>query len=313
MSYLQQAREVFETEAMAVRALSDQLDAHFDRAIDLMLACKGRVVVCGMGKSGIIGKKIAATLASTGTPSFFLHPAEAFHGDLGMLKHHDVLLSISNSGETDEILRLIPSILRIGVKHVTIVGNTTSTLARHAEAVLNISISREACPLQLAPMASTTAALAMGDALAAVLMTARGFKEDNFALFHPGGSLGRKLLTKVGDEMKTASLPTCAPDASLQTLIMQMTEGKMGLVAVCDAGNMLAGLITDGDLRRALGNYAPTEFFALTARDLMTENPVTISPDARAAAADALMHARKITALLVAKEGHLVGVYHRIG
>lgn len=312
MTHREQAIAVFEAEAAAIQGLAARLDNHFDEAIARILASTGRAVVCGMGKSGLIGKKIVATLASTGTPSFFLHPAEAFHGDLGMLRPEDILISISNSGETDEILRLLPSLERIGVEHIAITGNRNSTLARHAQVVLDISIPREACPLQLAPMASTTATLAMGDAIAAALMTARGFREEDFALFHPGGSLGRKLLTRVGDEMKRQPLPVCPPEMRVTALISRMSEGRLGLVVVTDADNRVLGLITDGDLRRALAANE-TAFFSLTAANIMTANPRTIGPDEKVAIADDLMQQVRITALIVADEtGHLLGVYHRI-
>lgn len=313
MSYQSRAREVFAIEADAVRHLGDFLTNDFDRAIELLLGCTGRAVICGMGKSGIIGKKISATLASTGTPSFFLHPSEALHGDLGMLRVEDVFVSISNSGETDEILRIIPSIQRMDLRHISIVGNPNSTLARAADAVLNVSIEREACPLQLAPMASTTATLAMGDALAAVLMDAKGFQPEQFAVFHPGGSLGRKLLVRVADEMIADELPICAPDADVQEVIVRMTHGKMGLVAVCVPERHVQGIITDGDLRRALGSVAQSQFFSLCAADMMNTAPKTIAPDERAAVADALMESSKITSLLVVDESkQLQGVYHRI-
>lgn len=313
MSHQSLAREVFAIEADAVRRLADSLTADFDHAIELLLHCTGRAVICGMGKSGIIGKKISATLASTGTPSFFLHPSEALHGDLGMLRVEDVFVSISNSGETDEILRIIPSIQRMNLRHIAIVGNPQSTLARAADAVLNVAIEREACPLQLAPMASTTATLAMGDALAAVLMEVKGFQPAQFAEFHPGGSLGRKLLVRVADEMIRTELPICAPDAEIQEVILRMTHGKMGLVVVCEDAQRVVGIITDGDLRRALGKVPQSAFFSLSAQQIMHTSPKTIAPTERAAAADDLMTAQKITALLVVDDARtLLGVYHRI-
>ena len=247
---LQIAKEVFAIEARTISDLGAKLNADFEKSIELILRTKGRLVVSGMGKSGHIGAKIAATLASTGTPSFFMHPAEALHGDLGMLTNDDTLLAISNSGESEEILKIIPAIKKRGIKLIAMSGNLNSTLAKQADFVLDISVQKEACPLQLAPMSSTTATLAMGDAIAACLMKERNFKPENFALFHPGGSLGKKLLTKVSDVMVSA-LPKVAEDTGFKELIDVMTSGKLGLCLVMN-GEKLVGVITDGDLRRVL-------------------------------------------------------------
>lgn len=302
---LQIAKEVFAIEARTISDLGAKLNADFEKSIELILRTKGRLVVSGMGKSGHIGAKIAATLASTGTPSFFMHPAEALHGDLGMLTNDDTLLAISNSGESEEILKIIPAVKKRGIKLIAMSGNLNSTLAKQADFVLDISVQKEACPLQLAPMSSTTATLAMGDAIAACLMKERNFKPENFALFHPGGSLGKKLLTKVSDVMVSA-LPKVAEDTGFKELIDVMTSGKLGLCLVM-SGEQLVGVITDGDLRRVL-KASDKPSFDFIASQIMSKNPKVISADAMATQAEELMIKHKIKELPVARAGKIVGI-----
>lgn len=294
---LEVAREVFKTEAKAVEDLAHLLTEDFRKSVQLVLKSKGRFVISGMGKSGHIGVKIAATLASTGTPSFFMHPAEAIHGDLGMLTKDDVLLAISNSGESEEIVRIIPLVKRMGIPLIGMAGRADSTLAREADYFLNISVEQEACPLQLAPTSSTTATLAMGDALAVALMRARNFQPEDFAMFHPGGSLGRRLLTRVRDVMTSENLPVVTSETAFNDLIDIMTRGRLGLCIVVDV-QIVVGLITDGDLRRAL-NGSEKPRFDFVASEIMTRNPKTISPDAMASEAEMYMIEHKIKELLV--------------
>ena len=292
------ARQVLDIEADALRALSARLDNGFADAVQLILDCKGRVVVSGMGKSGHIGGKIAATLASTGTPAFFMHPGEASHGDLGMIAHDDVVLALSNSGESNEIVSIVPLIKRRGAKLVAMTGNPNSTLAREADAHLNAAVDKEACPLNLAPTASTTAALALGDALAVALLDARGFSADDFARTHPGGSLGRRLLIHVRDVMHSGdALPKIDHDASLKVALLEMTKKGLGMTAVVDADGKVAGVFTDGDLRRALEHALDLQQARVI--DLMTRNPKTIRADELAVAAVEKMDTLKINGLLV--------------
>jgi len=306
MDALKIAREVFEIEANSIMDLAGNLDENFTKAIDLILGIKGRCIVSGMGKSGHIGAKIAATLASTGTPSFFLHPAEALHGDLGMLTINDVLIAISNSGETEELLKIIPAIKRRLIPLIVMSGNAQSTLSKQGDIFLNIAIKKEACPLQLAPMSSTTATLAMGDAIACALMKARKFKPDDFALFHPGGSLGRKLLTKVKDLMVSENLPIVNPKTEFNDLVDVMTSGKLGLCIVLE-DDKLVGIITDGDLRRALkANDKPR--FDFKAEEIMSHNPKIIDAGAMATQAEELMLKHKIKEIVVGENGKVVGI-----
>lgn len=300
------AKEVFETESQALSRLSALLTADFDHAVAAIVACKGRVVVSGMGKSGHIGRKIAATLSSTGTPAFFMHPAEALHGDLGMVGPGDVLLSISYSGETDELMRMVPYLRSRNICHICISGNPAAALPRHADWRLNVQVEKEACPLQLAPTASTTATLAMGDALAIAAMRIRGFEPQDFAAFHPGGSLGRRLLTTVAQLMRSENLPVVAASASTTELIHTLSKGRLGLVVVVENG-LIAGIITDGDVRRGMERLEQ-QFFGQQAAALMTPNPVTVSPGARLVEAEALCHEKKIASLLVADAGRLLGI-----
>ncbi|MGA9163125.1 MAG: KpsF/GutQ family sugar-phosphate isomerase [Thiobacillus sp.] len=299
------ARQVLDIEADALRALSTRLDHDFATAVHLILACTGRVVVSGMGKSGHIGGKIAATLASTGTPAFFMHPGEASHGDLGMIAPNDVVLALSNSGESNEIVSIVPLIKRRGAKLIAMTGNPDSTLAREADAHLNAAVDKEACPLNLAPTASTTAALALGDALAVALLDARGFSADDFARTHPGGSLGRRLLIHVRDVMHTGdALPAIDRDASLKTALLEMTQKGLGMTAVVDAAGKVAGVFTDGDLRRALEHALDLQQARVT--DLMTHTPKTIRADELAVAAVEKMETLKINGLLVVDDDDML-------
>ncbi len=303
------AQHVLNTEVAALQNLLQQLDeTQLRGASSAMAQCRGRVVVCGMGKSGLIAKKIAATFASTGTPSFFLHPSEAIHGDLGMLMEGDVFCSISNSGETDEILQLVPHIQRLGLTHITMVGNPNSTLARYAQYVLNIGVLCEVSTIQSVPMASCVTTLAMGDVLATILIKLKDFQSADFAKLHPGGSLGRRLLLRVQDIMHQTALPTAHANDLLKDVIVQMTASKLGLVAVCDDTQRVIGIITDGDLRRALNTHDAAQLIQLQAASIMTHSPKTIAPSASLQEADDLMHLYKITALLVVENDALVGI-----
>jgi len=310
VDYAAIAREVFRIEAAAVAALGARLDDAFTAAVAAILASPGRMIVSGIGKSGIVGKKIAATLASTGTPAFFMHPAEAYHGDLGMVAPCDTVLAISYSGETEELLRLLPFLRDNGNVLIALTGNRQSTLARQATHHLSVRVEREACPLQLAPTASTAATLAMGDALAVALMRARDFQPRDFARFHPGGSLGRRLLRLVRDEMHTQTLPFVGPDDAAETVLATMTGGRLGIALVSADRRVPLGIITDGDLRRAVQRNRE-RFFDLSARALMTPDPVTIGPDSRMSAAIELMTTRRITCLIVVDDDGIVGVVQK--
>jgi arabinose-5-phosphate isomerase len=304
------AAEVLETEAAAVRGLIGQLDERFDRAVDLLKSCSGRVVCTGMGKSGIVMKKVVATLASTGTPSFFLHPAEAVHGDLGMIVPGDVVLAASYSGTTEELLRLVETLKRLGVPLVVMTANAASPLARHADLHLPVAIDREACPLGLAPTASTTATLAMGDALAMALLEAKGFTREDFALLHPAGQLGKRLL-KVDQLMHAGdALPKVATDTPMREAIYEMSKKALGITAVVDAEERLVGCVSDGDLRRLLQTDDGT-ILGRTAEECMTPNPRTIAGSELAAAALKSMEDHRITSLFVCDAaGRLEGVVH---
>ena len=294
------ARRVLAIEGDAVAALRDRVDASFARAVDLIHACTAKVIVTGMGKSGLICQKIASTLASTGTPAFFLHPAEGVHGDLGAMTPNDVVIAISYSGETDEILRILPVIRRMGVRLIAMTGGARSTLGRAADVTLDVSVKEEACPLSLAPTASTTATLAMGDALAVALMEKRGFKSEDFALLHPAGALGRKLLLRVEDLMhRGADLPSVGEGALMKEALLEISGKRLGVACVVDARGALAGVITDGDLRRAMERFP--DLFQRRAREVMTRNPKWIAPDALAARALAVMEEHAITVLVVMK------------
>ncbi len=301
------ARKTFEIEAAAVLELATRIGDEFVQAVGLMMVCPGRVVVMGIGKSGHIGHKIAATLASTGTPAMFVHPAEASHGDLGMIRDVDVVLAISNSGESQELIAILPVLSRLGVALIAITGGMQSTLAKHACVTLDSSVAREACPLNLAPTASTTAQLALGDALAVALLDARGFKEEDFARSHPGGALGRKLLTHVSDVMRSGdAVPQVRPGSSFTDLMREMSAKGLGASAVVDTNQRVLGIFTDGDLRRLVEKGADLRH--LTAADVMHADPRTLSADALAVEAVALMEQYRINSVLVVdKVGVLCG------
>lgn len=294
---------VIQVETQAIAALADQINDDFVIACKLMFQCKGRVVVTGMGKSGHIAGKIAATLASTGTPAFFVHSGEASHGDLGMITRQDVVLALSNSGETEEVLTILPIIKRLGVPLIAMTGNPVSTLAKFATTHLNVAVEQEACPLGLAPTSSTTAALVMGDALAVSLLEARGFTRDDFALSHPGGSLGRRLLLMVGDIMHAdEQVPVVPESALISHALLEMTEKKLGMTAIVDADHRVTGIFTDGDLRRMLGRNLDVHKTAIT--EVMTSNCAVISADILAAEAMQIMEQKKINALIVVDAQH---------
>ena len=301
------ARQVLRIEADAVLALAERLDAHFLQALSLILNCTGRVIVCGIGTSGHIGRKIASTLASTGTPAFFVHPAEASHGDLGMITADDVVIAISNSGESMEVLNILPSIKRQGAKLIAMTGRPQSTLARDADAHLDAGVAQEACPLNLAPKASTTAALALGDALAVALLDARDFGAEDFARSHPGGALGRRLLIRMRDVMRTGTdVPTVLPDTSVADATREISRGGIGMTVVIDASQRVVGVFTDGDLRRAIvGNR---DLGALTVNDVMTHHPKLIAANKLTAEAVEMMEKYKINQIPVIDEnGCLIG------
>ena len=304
---LQLARETFEIEAKALLGLAARQGESFARAAQAMLECRGRVVVMGMGKSGHVGRKIAATLASTGTPAMFVHPAEASHGDLGMVTALDIVIAISNSGESDELNVILPVLKRLHVPVIALTGKPDSTLGQHADMVLDCSVEQEACPLNLAPTASTTAQMALGDALAVALLDARGFREEDFARSHPGGALGRKLLLHVRDLMRSGdALPRVAPDASFTAMLREMTGKGLGLTAIVGAHDEVLGIFTDGDLRRLIERGA--DLRTLIARDVMHPKPRRIRADALAVEAADLMEQHRITSVLVVDEGErLVG------
>ena len=304
------ARETFDIEASALRGLAARVDARFVQAVQRVLQTTGRVVVMGMGKSGHIGRKIAATLASTGTPAFFVHPAEASRGDLGMVTGQDLVLAISNSGESGELTALLPVLKRLGVPLIAMTGGLNSTLARHADLTLDCSVEREACPMNLAPTASTTAQLAMGDALAVVLLDARGFRPEDFARSHPGGALGRKLLTHVSDVMRSGdAVPRVLPEASFSELMREMSAKGLGSAAVVDGAGQVLGIFTDGDLRRRI--EAGADLRTATAAQVMHATPRRIAPDALAVNAAEMMETHGITSVLVVgANGTLEGVVH---
>ena len=304
------AQRVLRIEADAIANLIERLDERFERAVEMIFECRGRVVVTGMGKSGLIGRKISATLASTGTPSVFLHAAEALHGDLGMLMREDVVLAVSQSGETEELLALLEPIKRLGIRLVTLTGNSRSTLAAASDMVLDIAVKEEACSLNLAPTASTTAALAMGDALAIALLDRRGFREEDFAALHPAGKLGTKL-RRVDSVMHAGdALPRVGPQAPIPEVIYEISRKKLGMVVVTDDAGKLLGIVTDGDLRRLM-ERRKKESLDLTAAESMSKNPVTLARTELAASALRLMEERKITSVVVVDaERHVEGVVH---
>lgn len=308
---IETARRVLTIEAQSLETLKERINENFLKALEIISKSKGRVVVTGMGKSGLIGRKIAATLASTGTPSFFMHPAEASHGDLGMVTEEDVVIAISNSGETDEVLRLIPFLKYFNVKLIAITGNPQSTLARQADAVLDVSVKEEACPFGFIPTASTTATLAMGDALAVALIMKNGFKKEDFAFFHPGGSLGRRMLTKVKDLMhREEELPVVYPNNLMLDVVLEISSKRLGVAVVVDEREKILGIITDGDVRRGVQKWGK-QFFEMKASDIMTVAPKSIDEDELAAVALSIMQKYSITSLVVpSKEGVLRGIIH---
>ncbi|MFN8062535.1 MAG: KpsF/GutQ family sugar-phosphate isomerase [Vicinamibacterales bacterium] len=303
------ARRVLETEAEAIRALVRRIDGRFERAVELLLECRGRVILTGMGKSGLIARKVAATFSSTGTPAFFLHPAEAIHGDLGVIQSDDVVVALSYSGETGEVLRLLETIRRLGTRLIAFTGRPDSTLGSVADATLDCHVDEEACPMNLAPTASTTAALAMGDALAMTLSVRKGFREEDFANLHPGGKLGKKLM-RAEQLMHTGpACPVVRSDTSMRDVIYEMTSKGLGMTCVVGEDTALVGIITDGDLRRRLSRQV--DLLSLRAADVMTSSPSTIAPRVLAVEALKLLEERRITSLVVADDGrHVLGVLH---
>jgi arabinose-5-phosphate isomerase len=311
MDVIQTGKKVLKTEAEAVAALIERIDERFEKAVEMIYASRGRVVVTGMGKSGLVGKKIAATLASTGTPAFFLHPAEASHGDLGMVTADDVVITISNSGETEELAGLIPLLKRFSVGLIAMTGNPASTIAKAADVNLDISVKEEACTLGIVPTASTTATLAMGDALAVALLLKRGFREEDFALFHPRGSLGKKLFIKVKDLMHSGqALPLTSPETSLTAAVIEISSKRLGITVVAGEDRRVLGIITDGDVRRGIERWGK-DFFDMTAEEVMTENPKSISAEELAAKALSVMERHAITVLVVSDaRNRIEGIIH---
>lgn len=308
-SALELAREVLAIESQAVAALANRLDGDFLRAVELLLACRGRIVVCGVGKSGHIGRKIAATLASTGTPALFVHAAEAAHGDLGMITPADVLIAISYSGETAELLTVVPLVKLEGTPLIAITGAAGSSLARHADVHLDVRVDKEACPLNLAPTSSTTATLALGDALAIACMEARGFGPSDFARSHPGGALGRRLLTRVADIMRAGdAIPSVALDASVLDAVAEIGRKRLGMTAVLDENGAVAGIFTEGDLRRLIERVGDVR--SLRVADVMTRSPLAVRSDMLAAEAARILDASLKNQLLVVDDGRLVGALH---
>jgi arabinose-5-phosphate isomerase len=309
MNYQSIAQDVIEIEIQGLKEVAAKIDPSFNQVISSILEASGRCVITGMGKSGLIGRKISATLASTGTRSFYIHPAEAYHGDLGMIHSGDVVLAISYSGETEEVIKLIPFLKENHNKLIALTGKSDSTLAKHSDYVLDIGISKEACPLELAPTTSTTVTLALGDALAVALMRARNFQAENFARFHPGGSLGRKLLTQVKTVMKKEELPLLSAQTGFDEIISVISSGRLGMAVVMQEDQVL-GVITDGDIRRLLKNERE-KALDFKAIDFASPNPLSISPEQKIVEAEKLMQEKKITTLLVTEQQKLVGIIHR--
>ena len=311
MTTREYAIQCIKDEAQALLDMIPKIDEEFDKAVELILQCKGKVIVTGVGKSGHIGAKIAATLASTGTPSFFINPLDVYHGDLGVMTAEDVVLAISNSGATDELLRFIPMVLHMQIPIIGMSGNPTSLLAKYSTCHLNVHVEKEACPLNLAPTSSTTATLAMGDALAIALMEKRHFRPQDFAHFHPGGELGKRLLTTAQDVMRQDELPILSPEMHLGEAIILVSKGKLGLGVAKDDDNHILGIITDGDIRRAMEKWQ-AEFFNHTVEDIMTRTPKTVGPQAKISDIQKLMNKHKIhNVLVVDNDNHLVGIVDR--
>ncbi len=309
---IDRAKRILEIEAEAVLDLRDKLNDDFNKSVDMLLACKGKVIVTGMGKSGLVSNKISSTLACSGTPAFFLHPAEAIHGDMGMMAKHDVVIAISNSGETEEVLRILPLIKRKAIKLIVMTGNVNSTLAKNGDAVLNIGVKEEACPLGLVPTASTAATMAMGDALAVTVLEERGFSEDDFAVLHPGGALGKKLLLTVEDLMHSGdAVPVVFEDDLMKNTLLEITSKRFGMTAVCNRDGELVGIVTDGDIRRGLEKNQ--DFLSTKAKDVMTTTPKIISKSDLAAKALQIMEDYSITSLFIPAEENqkkISGVVH---
>jgi arabinose-5-phosphate isomerase len=305
------AKKVLKTEAEAINALVEKIGSNFEKAVEIIYQSRGKVVVTGMGKSGLVGKKIAATLASTGTPALFLHPAEATHGDLGMVTSDDVIIAISNSGETEEIVGLIPFLKRFNVHLISVTGKPESTLSKAADVTLDVSVKEEACPLGIVPTASTTATMAMGDALAVALLIKKGLKEQDFALFHPGGSIGKKFFIKVKDLMHTGEeIPKVTIGTPMSKTVIEMSSKRLGHTIVLDDNGRITGVVTDGDLRRGIEKWGG-KLFEMTAGEVMTKSPRTVSEEELAAKALSIMESYSITALVVPdKNGRVVGVIH---
>jgi arabinose-5-phosphate isomerase len=307
--YKEIAKSVFDIEITGLKEVADKLPENFNEIIEQIKKADGRCVITGMGKSGLVGAKITATMASTGTRSFFMHPGEAYHGDLGMIHSGDIIIAISNSGETEEVIKLLPFFKENGNTVIAMTGKAESTLVKHSDYFLNIGVSKEACPLELAPTTSTTVTMAMGDALAVALMKARNFQAENFARFHPGGSLGRKLLTKVENVMKTDGLPTLSFDTSFDEVISVISSGRLGMGAVVENGK-IQGVITDGDIRRVLKNEKE-KALGLKARDFYSKSPLSIGPHEKIVKAEEIMQDKKISTLLVIEDEKLLGILHR--
>jgi arabinose-5-phosphate isomerase len=305
------AKKVLKTEAEAINALIDKLNGNFEKAVEMIYQCKGRVVVTGMGKSGLVGKKIAATLASTGTPAFFLHPAEASHGDIGMVTERDIIIAISYSGETNELTGLVPFLKRFRVNLISLTGNTNSTLAKASDVTLDISVKEEACPMGIVPTASTTATMAMGDAIAVSLLVKRGLNEEAFAFYHPGGSIGKKFFIKVKDLMHSGDrLPVVSFEMPVSKALIEVSSKRLGHAIVADKDGLIAGVLTDGDVRRGLEKWGG-KLFEMTAGEIMTTNPKMISEDELAAKALSVMESYSISALIVPDaEGKPLGIIH---
>ena len=309
MNYIEIGKEVLDIEISGMNTVKENLSDDFSGSVNAILNTKGRVVITGMGKSGIVGKKIAATLASTGTRSFFVHPGEAYHGDLGMIHSEDVVVAISNSGETEEVIKILSFLKENQNTVIAITAKRESTLAKYSDYFLNISIPKEACPLELAPTTSTTVTMAMGDMIAVALMKAKGFKPENFAKFHPGGSLGRKLLTKTSDLMITKNLPILTPETEFDDILAIISKGRLGIGVVLN-NEKISGIITDGDIRRLL-REKKEKALEMKASDFAINDPVVISPNERIVEAEEIMQERKITILLVAENNKLEGILHR--
>lgn len=309
--YIEDAKKVLKIEAEAITSLIDRVNETLVEAIDIMYSCRGKVVVTGMGKSGIIGKKIAATLSSTGTSAFFLNPAEGSHGDIGMVTREDVVIAISNSGETDEIINILPVLKRLNVKIISMIGNLESTLAKKSDVVLNISVKEEACPMGLAPTASTIATLAMGDVLAVTLLKKKGFTEEDFAFCHPGGNIGRRLLMTIGDLMHSGNaIPSVDRETLMKEAILEISSKRLGITTVIDDNGKFLSIITDGDLRRGLEKWG-NEFLSMKASDVMVGNPKTVTEDILATKAVAIMESHSITSLVVLDEkDRIEGIIH---